>query len=61
MSAPEAVAAPVATVEETKPADAVPPPEPTVSATEAPKPEEVAQSSVRLVFVSQFCSFLTPM
>ncbi len=60
MSAPEAVAVPVVTVEEVKPAETAPAPEPSVPATEAPKPEEVVQSPVRLLFVYRFCSFRDP-
>jgi hypothetical protein len=56
MSAPEVAATPVAAVEEAKLAEAVPAPEPSVPAAEAPKPEEVAQLPVRLIFVYRFSS-----
>lgn len=58
MSAPEAVATPVAAVEEVKPAETVPTSEPSVPAVEAPKPDEV-QSTVRLSLCINVVLFVT--
>ena len=59
MSAPEAVATPVAAVEEVKPAETVPTSEPSVPAVEAPKPDEVVQSTVRLSLCINVVLFVT--
>ena len=56
MSAPEAAVTPVAAVEEVKPAESVPAPEPSVPAVEAPKPEE---TTVRHVLCLSICFSLT--
>lgn len=56
MSAPEAVVAPVAAVEEVKPAESVPAPEPSVPAVETAKPEE---TTVRHVLCLSILFFVT--
>ena len=57
----EAVTTPVVSVEEAKPVETAPPAEAPVPAAETPKPEEVVQLPVRLLFVYRFSSLRDPM